>query len=69
MMVGKLLRDHSWAIVVDGFVEDWEGISSLIPSLEKAGVERVDGCFDVCSFRAQGEDPMNLPIYDTSQHP
>eukprot|EP00957_Ditylum_brightwellii_P110501 8428302-Ditylum_brightwellii.AAC.1 len=47
---------------------DWEDVSLLVPSLEKADVELVDGGFDVCSFRTQGEDPMNLTIYDASQY-
>eukprot|EP00957_Ditylum_brightwellii_P114961 8767840-Ditylum_brightwellii.AAC.1 len=53
---------------MDGLVKDWEDTSLLVPSLEKADVELVDGGFNVCLFRAQGEDPMDLPIYSSGQY-
>eukprot|EP00957_Ditylum_brightwellii_P145722 11096437-Ditylum_brightwellii.AAC.1 len=65
---GGIGCNHCWAIVMDSLVEGWEDVSLLVPSLEKAGVELVDGGVYVCSFRAQGEDLINLTIYNASQY-
>eukprot|EP00957_Ditylum_brightwellii_P168176 12802925-Ditylum_brightwellii.AAC.1 len=53
---------------MDSLTEDWKDIGLLVPSLEKANVELVNGGFNVCSFRVQGEDPMNLTKYNASQY-